>query len=64
MFVETVTTVTIDPVEDFNVCQEYRRSPDWRIICETSECIVFEYSTGITKYDTPFFIDSEDGGDG
>ena len=61
MFVETVTTVTIDPVEERDICQKYKESPNWRCIHESSVCYIFEYSVGMVKLDTPVFL--EEGGD-
>ena len=67
MFVETVTTVTIDPVEEFEILQKYKESPNWRCIHESTICYIFERSTGLIKLEAPVFLNElfigDEGGD-
>ena len=63
MFIQTVTTVTIDPVKEAEVYRQYKESHNWRCISEGTTCCVFEDIRDIIKCDTPFFIDNKDGGD-
>lgn len=62
MYLSTKIIVTIDPVEEVDIAQKYKNSPEWNLIAETTYCYVFEKNSSIIKCPA-FFVDDEKDGD-
>ena len=56
MYLSTKIIVTIDPVEEADIAQKYKDSPEWNVIAETTCCFVFEKSSSLIKCPA-FFVD-------
>lgn len=57
MFVEVTVNVTIDPVEEHDICEKYHMSPEWRCVHKSDTCHIFEMGSGIVKCEEPHFIE-------
>ena len=62
MYLSTKIIVTIDPVEEADITQKYKDSPEWHLVAETSCCYVFEKSPALIKCPA-FFVDDKKEGD-
>lgn len=62
MYLATKIIVTIDPVEEADIAQKYKDSPEWNIIAETTYCYVFEKTSPLIKCPA-FFVDDKKEGD-
>ena len=62
MYLSTKIIVTIDPVEEAEIAQKYKDSPEWNMIAETTCCYVFDKSSPLIKCPA-FFVDDKKEGD-
>ena len=62
MYLATKIIVTIDPVEEADIAQKYKNSPEWNLISETTFCYVFVKASPLISCPA-FFVDDHKEGD-